>query len=44
MFFVNLNKFCHVFIQVATDRRVNTEESIWNVEEHNQNISYRKLL
>ncbi|XP_047134650.1 protein O-mannosyl-transferase 1 isoform X1 [Hydra vulgaris] len=25
--------------EVATDRMVNTEESIWNVEEHNQNIS-----
>jgi len=25
--------------EVGTDRRINTQESIWNVEEHNQNVT-----
>ena len=39
---LNAEILTDLFVKVATDRMVSTEESVWNVEEHNQNITLRK--
>ena len=31
-----------VKFQVCTDRIIQSDETVWNVEEHQQNITYRK--
>ena len=31
-------------LEVCTDKSVKQTNTIWNVEEHQQNITYRKLL